>query len=191
MPLHDKIIFHMLFGAFHITSRMYYKFNFSAFIYLLYSSNQTSNWDKYVERTSIPRDSSKSDHEKIEELIEEVHYLENKFQALERKLGTEDSEIENDVIAKSPDGVADQVKSPEKSPEKSPVKSSDEYVRPDYLPVSKCPELTEAVDAVYTWVNGSDPEFVNSLKETDLGLKTHKDDTHNQRFAGKRLTVSL
>ena len=49
-----------------------YKFIFSAFIYLLYSSNQTSNWDKYVERTSIPRDSSKSDHEKIEELIEEV-----------------------------------------------------------------------------------------------------------------------
>ena len=84
-------------------------------------------------------------------------------------MGTEDSEIENDLIAKSPDGAADQVKSPEKSPEKSPVKSPDEYVRPDYLPVSKCPELTEAVDAVYTWVNGSDPEFVTSLKETDLG----------------------
>ena len=139
-----------------------------------------------MERTSIPRDTSKSDHQKIEELIEEVHNLENKFQALERKLGTEDSEIENDVVPNSPDGVVDQVKSPEKkSPEKSPVKSPEKYVRPDYLPVSKCPELTEPVDAVYTWVNGSDPDFVNSLKETDLGLKTHKDDTHNQRFAGK------
>ena len=160
---------------------------FSAFIYLLYTSNQTSNWDKYVERTSFPKDTSRPDHEKLEELIEEVHYLENKFQALERKLGTEDPNIENDVIQKSPDSAADQVKSPEKLPEKSQVKSQEEYVRPDYLPVSKCPELTEAVDAVYTWVNGSDPEFVNLLKETDLGLKTHKDDTHNQRFAGKLL----
>ena len=155
-------------------------------------SNQVSNRDRYIERTnwnkyveqSFPRDSSRSDHEKLEELIEKVHYL-------ERKLSTEDPDIENDVIAKSPNSAADQVKSPETLQEKSPVKSQEEYVRPDYMPVSKCPELTEAVDAVYTWVNGSDPEFVNSLKETDLGLKTHKDDTHNQRFAGKLFSIFL
>ena len=39
------------------------------------------------------------------------------------------------------------------------------------------------VDVVYTWVNGSDPAFVNSLKHTDLGMKSNKDDTKAQRFA--------
>jgi len=39
------------------------------------------------------------------------------------------------------------------------------------------------VDVVYTWVNGSDPTFVNSLKHTDLGMKSNKDDTKAQRFA--------
>ena len=134
----------------------------------------------YLEWKIIEEDPKSPDSAKLEELIEEGHYL-------ERKLGTEDPDIENNVIAKSPNSAADQVESPEKLQEKSPVKSPEEYVRPGYLPVSKCPELTEAVDAVYTWVNGSDPEFVNSLKETDLGLQTHKDDTHNQRFAGKLL----
>ena len=162
----------------------------SAFTYLLYSSHQTSNWDKYVERTSVPKDFSKSDHDKIEDLIEEVHLLENKFLVLERKLGTEDPEIENDVISdpQLPQGGVEEVKFPEKIEtieKKDAAENLEKKVRPDYLPVSKCPELTEAVDAVYTWVNGSDPEFVNSLKETDLGMKTHKDDTHNQRFAGK------
>ena len=129
-------------------------------------------------------------------MIEEVQLLENKFHKLELKLGTEDSQIENDAIKDQilPAGDAEKINSPDideekneknNSPIASPEKKSEKKVRPDYLPVSKCPEMTEAVDAVYTWVNGSDPEFVNTLKETDLGLKTHKDDTHNQRFAGK------
>ena len=105
-------------------------------------------------------------------------------------MGTEDPEIENDVISdpQLPQGGVEEVKSPEKIEtieKKDAAENLEKKVRPDYLPVSKCPEVTEAVDAVYTWVNGSDPEFVNSLKETDLGMKTHKDDTHNQRFAGK------
>ena len=56
--------------------------------------------------------------------------------------------------------------------------------RPSYLPQSECPELSEAVDAVYTWVNGSDPEFLRSLEETDLGLETHSLDTSPQRYEG-------
>ena len=131
-------------------------------------------------------------------MIEEVQLLENKFHKLELKLGTEDSQIENDVIRDQilPAGGAEKINSSDMDEEKteknnspvvSPEKKSEKKVRPDYLPVSKCPDMTEAVDAVYTWVNGSDPEFVNTLKETDLGLKTHKDDTHNQRFAGKLL----
>ena len=30
MPLHEKIIFHMLFGAFHMTSRLLYLYDSSA-----------------------------------------------------------------------------------------------------------------------------------------------------------------
>ena len=56
--------------------------------------------------------------------------------------------------------------------------------RPSYLPQSECPELNEPVDAVYTWVNGSDPEFLRSLEETDLGLETHSLDTSPQRYQG-------
>ena len=58
--------------------------------------------------------------------------------------------------------------------------------RPDYLPKSECPELDEPVDAVYTWVNGSDPDFQNSLKGTKFDMKVpNKEDMHNQRFEGK------
>ena len=56
--------------------------------------------------------------------------------------------------------------------------------RPSYLPQSECSELSEAVDAVYTWVNGSDPEFLRSLEETDLGLETHSLDISPQRYEG-------
>ena len=150
---------------------------------------------------NVPKKLSKSDNQNMEDLadyltdlIEEVHLLENKFHILERKLGTDDSEIENDVIGReSPQGGVDEVESPsaeieEKIEKKdSPVGNPEKNVRPDYLPISECPELTEAVDAVYTWVNGSDPEFLSSFNETDLGMKTHKDDTHNQRYAGKLL----
>ena len=44
--------------------------------------------------------------------------------------------------------------------------------------------MSQAVDAVYTWVNGSDPEFLNSLHETDLGLKTSPLDVAPERFEG-------
>ena len=44
--------------------------------------------------------------------------------------------------------------------------------------------MSQAVDAVYTWVNGSDPEFLRSLHETDLGLKTSPLDIAPRRFEG-------
>jgi len=43
-------------------------------------------------------------------------------------------------------------------------------------------ETQEEIDVVFTWVNGSDPTFVEDLKKSDLGSKTHKDDTKQQRF---------
>jgi len=55
--------------------------------------------------------------------------------------------------------------------------------RPDHLPKSDCPKLNEPVDAVYTWVNGSDPDFQSSLKGTQFEMKApSKEDMHNQRF---------
>ena len=57
--------------------------------------------------------------------------------------------------------------------------------RPDYLPKSDCQEMNEPVDAVYTWVNGSDPDFRNSLKGTKFEMKVpNNEDMHNQRFEG-------
>jgi len=48
---------------------------------------------------------------------------------------------------------------------------------------SSCPSPPPSpVDAVYTWVNGSDPNFQTVFKSTDLGAKTHKDDVKAQRF---------
>ena len=38
------------------------------------------------------------------------------------------------------------------------------------------------VDVVYTWVNGSDPNFQASLGSTDLGAKTNKQDVTTNRF---------
>ena len=38
------------------------------------------------------------------------------------------------------------------------------------------------VDAVYTWVNGSDPAFLLSMNTTDLGVVSHPDDTKAQRY---------
>ena len=59
-------------------------------------------------------------------------------------------------------------------------------IRPSYLPVSECPDMSEPVDAVYTWVNGSDPDFVQSMHETDLGMKTNSLDISPQRYKGLR-----
>ena len=59
-------------------------------------------------------------------------------------------------------------------------------IRPSYLPVSECPDISEPVDAVYTWVNGSDPDFVQSMQETDLGMKTNSLDISPQRYKGLR-----
>ena len=56
--------------------------------------------------------------------------------------------------------------------------------RPSYLPQSECTESSEPVDAVYTWVNGSDPEFLSAFKKTDLGLETHPLDKSPQRYQG-------
>ena len=58
--------------------------------------------------------------------------------------------------------------------------------RPEHLPKSDCPKLDEPVDAVYTWVNGSDPDFKSSLEGTKLEMKApSKEDMHNQRFEGR------
>ena len=57
--------------------------------------------------------------------------------------------------------------------------------RADHLPKSDCPPLDEYVDAVYTWVNGSDPDFKSSLEGTKFEMKVpNKEDMHNQRFEG-------
>ena len=62
--------------------------------------------------------------------------------------------------------------------------------RSSNLPVSKCPELNQPVDAVYTWVNGSDSNFLRSMAENDLGLKTHKVDLAPQRYQGLSYTLT-
>ena len=42
--------------------------------------------------------------------------------------------------------------------------------------------VQDGVDIVYTWVNGSDPNFKKSFSETDLGMETNKEDIKPQRF---------
>ena len=58
---------------------------------------------------------------------------------------------------------------------------------------SKCPNLEneEPIDVVFTWVNGSDPHFLEQLNEAETGSKTHIDDIKAQRFEGiiRRLLV--
>ena len=49
---------------------------------------------------------------------------------------------------------------------------------------SDCKPPPHPIDVVYTWVNGSDPNFQSVFSQTDLGLKTHKDDVKAQRFEG-------
>ena len=98
---------------------------------------------------------------------------------------TENDVTENDVIKKSnrayPIEHIDLRKHwirPTKPPPTKPP-------RPDYLPKSDCPKLKEPVDAVYTWVNGSDPDFKSSLEGTKFEMKVpSKEDMHNQRFEG-------
>ena len=54
--------------------------------------------------------------------------------------------------------------------------------------MSECQDLNQTVDAVYTWVNGSDPDFLRSMSEIDLGLKTNYLDISLQRYKGLRYT---
>ena len=45
--------------------------------------------------------------------------------------------------------------------------------------------MTEPIDAVYTWVNGSDPDFIRSMYE--FQMETNNDlnkDMHSHRFEG-------
>ena len=42
--------------------------------------------------------------------------------------------------------------------------------------------MNEPVDAVYTWVNGSDPEFIKSLEE--FQTNNFHQDMVNHRFEG-------
>ena len=56
---------------------------------------------------------------------------------------------------------------------------------PKEIPKSKCKKMSEDVDAVYTWVNGSDPDFVKSLEEFQMGTNDNLNkDMHNHRFEG-------
>ena len=50
------------------------------------------------------------------------------------------------------------------------------------IPKSKCKQMNEPVDAVYTWVNGSDPEFIKSLEE--FQTTNFHQDMVNHRFEG-------
>ena len=50
------------------------------------------------------------------------------------------------------------------------------------IPKSKCDKMNEPVDAVYTWVNGSDPDFIKSLEEFQVDNSSR--DMHNHRFEG-------
>ena len=42
--------------------------------------------------------------------------------------------------------------------------------------------MNEPVDAVYTWVNGSDPDFIKSLKK--FQMNNFYKDMDNHRFEG-------
>lgn len=53
---------------------------------------------------------------------------------------------------------------------------------PKKIPKSKCKQMNEPVDAVYTWVNGSDPDFIKSLEKFQMN-NVHKD-MDNHRFEG-------
>ena len=50
---------------------------------------------------------------------------------------------------------------------------------------SDCKPPPHPIDVVYTWVNGSDPNFLSVFSKTDLGPETHKDDVKAQRFEGR------
>ena len=51
---------------------------------------------------------------------------------------------------------------------------------------SKCDPIGQPIDVVFTWVNGSDPEFQQQLKsQTGSLVKTHVDDLKAQRFEGR------
>ena len=120
--------------------------------------------------------------------------LENRFKAFENLLSSKlDSTNDNDVT----DEVTD-----EKQNRPYPIEHIDlrkhwirpkptKPPRPDHLPKSDCPKLDEPVDAVYTWVNGSDPDFKSSLEGTKFEMKApSKEDMHNQRFEGRFYMLS-
>ena len=119
--------------------------------------------------------------------IEDI--LENRFKAFENLMSSKlDVTNENDVT----DDVTD-----EKLIRPYPIEHIDlrkhwirpkptKPPRPEHLPKSDCPKLDEPVDAVYTWVNGSDPDFKSSLEGTKFEMKApSKEDMHNQRFEGR------
>ena len=120
--------------------------------------------------------------------------LENRFKEFENLLSSKlDSTNDNDVT----DEVTD-----EKQNRPYPIEHIDlrkhwirpkptKPPRPDHLPKSDCPKLDEPVDAVYTWVNGSDPDFKSSLEGTKFEMKApSKEDMHNQRFEGRYQSFS-
>jgi len=45
------------------------------------------------------------------------------------------------------------------------INSWDDPVESFFFPDIPCKNLSEPIDAVYTWVNGSDPEFISSIRK--------------------------
>ena len=49
-----------------------------------------------------------------------------------------------------------------------------------------CPEISEPIDIVYTWVNGSDPDFLQQVQEFKAKIGKPKDrELVSRRFHGK------
>jgi len=47
-----------------------------------------------------------------------------------------------------------------------------------------CVGTSEPIDAVYTWVNGSDPSFLQSLKQ-------YRPDVHHKEYEGKIKIIKI
>ena len=64
------------------------------------------------------------------------------------------------------------------------IRSKRVHVRSSLVTTSTVPvkPVVESVDAVYTWVNGSDADFIRSYNESHLGIKSNPDDTGKGRF---------
>ena len=55
------------------------------------------------------------------------------------------------------------------------------------LPIQYCPEITEPIDIVYTWVNGTDPDFQDTIHQFKLEHgEIGEGELVSRRFRGNR-----